>query len=121
MLQRVEVSCKALRNKLKIHLEAVHQPDQVEEFGPLFHQGTERFEAGNLIERKLYRVSNHHNPSLSIMEFERNTLMLNFLLGGGEWIKETDREYQSWTPIFGLKRSCSFQKESPDSILYRIS
>jgi len=40
-LQRVEVSCKALRNKLKIHLEAVHQPDQVEEFGPLFHQGTE--------------------------------------------------------------------------------
>jgi hypothetical protein len=63
----------------------------VEEFGPLFHQGTERFEAGNLIERKLYRVSNSHNPSLSIMEFERNTLMLNFLLGGGEWIKETDR------------------------------
>jgi hypothetical protein len=59
------------------------------------------------------------------MEFERNTLMLNFLLGGGEWIKETDREYQVFKagPQFlALKDHAAFKKnvETLGVILYKM-
>lgn len=41
MLKRAEVTFPKLRNKFKTHLESNHETDQVEEFGPLVHQGTE--------------------------------------------------------------------------------
>jgi len=86
ILKRAEVTFPKLRNKFKTHLESNHETDQVEEFGPLVHQGTERFEAGNINERKLYRASNHHKPSLDIMENQRDRTYINFLFRG-EWIE----------------------------------